>query len=179
MTVSYTIDPAAASDAPGLVALRSGVVAEGEFLVSETGEFPASLDALVARVRMTHPSGGPPNRCMFVARARFQTIGVIEVQPGGFRRNRHVGHIEVLVRADWRGKGVGRGLLERVLAWSETSAVTKLSLAVYAHNTPAIRLYRSCGFTEEGRRIAEYRFPDGSFRDDVLMARTVGPASLL
>ena len=76
------------------------------------------------------------------------------------------------------GKGVGRGLLERVLSWSTTSAVTKLSLAVYAHNMPAIALYRSCGFTEEGRRVAEYRFPDGSFRDDLLMARTVGSTPL-
>jgi ribosomal protein S18 acetylase RimI-like enzyme len=174
MLASYSIDAAAASDAPGLIALRTGVVAEGEFLISEAGEFPASLDAVIARVRMTAPNGGPPNRCMFVARARFQTVGVIEVQPGAFRRNRHVGHIEVLVRADWRGKGVGRGLLERVLSWSANSAVTKLSLAVYAHNMPAIALYRSCGFTEEGRRVAEYRFPDGSFRDDLLMARTVG-----
>ena len=53
------------------------------------------------------------------------------------------------------------------------SPLEKLSLAVYAHNLPALSLYRALGFQEEGRRVGEYRFADGSLRDDVLMALPV------
>jgi ribosomal protein S18 acetylase RimI-like enzyme len=49
----------------------------------------------------------------------------------------------------------------------------KLSLAVFADNSPAIGLYRSLGFIEEGRRIGEYREEDGRLRDDLIMARSV------
>lgn len=75
--------------------------------------------------------------------------------------------------ADWRGRGVGRALMDRALEWASRSPLQKLALSVYAHNAPAIALYRKLGFEEEGRRVAEYLFPDGSYRDDVLMARFV------
>jgi RimJ/RimL family protein N-acetyltransferase len=44
---------------------------------------------------------------------------------------------------------------------------------VFAHNARAVALYRKFGFEEEGRRLREYRFADGSWRDDILMARPV------
>ncbi len=102
-------------------------------------------------------------------------MGVIEVQPGTFRRNAHVGHVELLVRADWRGQSIGRALMTEMLAWCRGSSLRKLALAVYAHNAPAIHLYRSFGFVEEGRRVGEYRFPDGTFHDDLLMALPLFP----
>ncbi len=173
MVADFTLAPAVSSDAAGLISLRAGVVAEGEFLVAEPGEFVVSIEAMIVRIRAGDAAPGS-SRCLFVARARHQVIGVVEVQPGAFRRNRHVGHVEVLVRRDWRGRGVGRALMERMIEWAGTSAVRKLALAVYAHNLPAIALYRSLGFVEEGRRVGEYAFPDGSVRDDLLMARAVG-----
>lgn len=172
MAADFTLAPAVSSDAAGLVALRASVVAEGEFLVAEAGEFPLSIEAVIVRVR-AGDAGPGSSRCLFVARARHQVIGVVEIQPGAFRRNRHVGHLEVIVREDWRGKGVGRALMTRVLDWAQTSALSKIALAVYAHNLPAIALYRSLGFVEEGRRVDEYAFPDGTLRDDLLMARRI------
>lgn len=168
MAPPFTIAPASPSDAAGLIALRTAVVAEGGFLIAEPGEHAPTLDAVMARIRAASTGA---SSAVWVARARFQVVGMLEVQPAPFRRNRHVGHLEIMVRADWRGRGVGRALMEALLAWSPGSALSKLALAVYAHNAPAIALYRAYGFTEEGRRIAEYRFPDGTLRDDVLMAR--------
>lgn len=179
MPADFQIAPAVSSDASGLISIRSSVVAEGEFLVAEPGEAPMAIDMMIARVRsqaVGEPDGGAARsgRCMLVARARHQVIGMVEVQPGGFRRNRHVGYLELMVRSDWRGQGVGRALMNRILDWATTSSITKVSLAVYAHNAPAIGLYRSLGFIEEGRRIGEYKFPDGVLRDDVLMALVLG-----
>lgn len=178
MPPEFAVAPAVTSDAAGLIALRTAIVGEGEYLVAESGETAMPIDMMIARVR-GHSVASPDTRtarCMFVARARHQVIGMVEVVPGGFRRNRHVGYLEIMVRADWRGKGVGRALMERVMAWASQSDVRKLALSVYAHNTPAIGLYRTFGFVEEGRRVGEYQFPDGSFRDDLIMARWLGGA---
>lgn len=170
MAPPFVVAPAAPSDAAGLIALRAAVVAEGRFLVAEPGEHVAPLEAVAARIRAAG-AGHPPTAGVWVAHARYQVVGMLEVQPGPFRRTRHVGHVEIMVRADWRGRGVGRALMGALTAWSPGSALDKLSLAVYADNAPAIALYRACGFVEEGRRRGEYRFPDGTLHDDLLMAR--------
>jgi ribosomal protein S18 acetylase RimI-like enzyme len=45
----------------------------------------------------------------------------------------------------------------------------KLSLSVFAHNEPALGLYRKLGFVEEGRRVKHYRRADGQLWDAVEM----------
>jgi ribosomal protein S18 acetylase RimI-like enzyme len=55
---------------------------------------------------------------------------------------------------EWRGKGVGRRLLEMALA--RTSGLT---LVVDARNAPAIRLYRSAGLAFVGAREVFLYFP--------------------
>jgi RimJ/RimL family protein N-acetyltransferase len=45
----------------------------------------------------------------------------------------------------------------------------KLCLEVFAHNAAAIALYRKSGFTEEGRRVRQYRRADGEQWDSIMM----------
>jgi RimJ/RimL family protein N-acetyltransferase len=42
---------------------------------------------------------------------------------------------------------------------------------VFPHNTAAIALYRKCGFTEEGRRVKQYRRASGELWDTIMMGR--------
>ena len=64
-------------------------------------------------------------------------------------------------------------LLAAVQAWAEANEMLgKISLAVFADNERAVQLYRSRGFTDEGRRVGEY-LEDGVLRDDLLLARSV------
>jgi len=66
----------------------------------------------------------------------------------------HLGRMAVL--ADWRGKGVGRALLERLL---EEAARQKLvHLALHAQ-TRATGFYRRFGFVEEGPEFMEAGIP--------------------
>ena len=66
----------------------------------------------------------------------------------------HIGRMAVL--ADWRGKGVGRALLERLL---EETALQKIRhLALHAQ-TQAAGFYRRFGFVEEGPEFMEAGIP--------------------
>jgi ribosomal protein S18 acetylase RimI-like enzyme len=63
--------------------------------------------------------------------------------------------ISIGVEAAWRGRGVGRALLEALVAHARTDGHTALSLSVDGRNAPALALYRSIGFVETGGGSAE------------------------
>lgn len=67
------------------------------------------------------------------------------------------GHIlDVAVHSNYRGKGVGRMLVERVLHDCSERGAEFVSLEVRQSNESAIGLYRQLGFLETGRRKAYY-----------------------
>ena len=57
------------------------------------------------------------------------------------------------VAPDARGAGVGRDLVERVVAWAGSHDFPVLRLLVTQTNDGATRLYERCGFTDEGVRL--------------------------
>lgn len=147
------------------------MLGEGEWFITEPDEFPEGVDTKVAVIRDAARSA---NGVFLVARQDHVLVGWAQVVGGGRRRTRHVGRLEMMVDARVRGVGVGTALLGAVVAWAERSPIVhKLSLNAFAHNTRALGLYRKFGFQEEGRRVREYQFADGSWRDDVLMYRWV------
>lgn len=66
----------------------------------------------------------------------------------------HIGRMAVL--ADWRGKGVGRALLERLLEEARQQGHTHLALHAQTH---ASGFYRRFGFVEEGPEFMEAGIP--------------------
>ena len=57
----------------------------------------------------------------------------------------------------WRGRGVGSALVHAAIERARGEGLHKLCLEVFPHNAAAIALYRKWGFTEEGRRVRQYR----------------------
>ncbi len=84
-----------------------------------------------------------------------------------------VAEVSVYVRESARGQGVGRALLEHLVAASEAEGIWTLQGATFAENTVSLRLQASCGFRVVGRRerIAQV---DGVWRDTVLTERRSG-----
>ena len=54
----------------------------------------------------------------------------------------------LFVREDFRGRGLGRELVQRLLQEAHTQGATKALLQVSAENVTAIKLYESLGFTQ-------------------------------
>ena len=74
------------------------------------------------------------------------------------------------VDPDYQGRGIGRAMMDRLLAWAEPDAV--VFLEVRTDNEPAIELYRSLGFVTVGLRKRYYR---ASGADAYTMRRGEGP----
>jgi RimJ/RimL family protein N-acetyltransferase len=64
----------------------------------------------------------------------------------------HVGSLGVGVISAFRGRGVGRALIEAALQKAKEERFKRIELEVYASNTVAIALYEKFGFEREGLR---------------------------
>lgn len=59
-----------------------------------------------------------------------------------------VGLIEDMVIAEaWRGRGIGRRLLEAMEAWASTRGLSRLQLLTDRHNLPALSFYEAQGWS--------------------------------
>ncbi len=79
--------------------------------------------------------------------------------------------LNLAVAPEERGRGVGKLLLDAVLAEARERGLRRVTLEVAADNAPGIRLYRSAGFSIVGRRRRYYR--DGG--DALVMRCGIGP----
>ena len=79
-------------------------------------------------------------------------MGAITLERDPRSKVRHVGHvIGTMVHADQIGRGVGRALLEALMARANADdELQQLTLTVTAGNAAAERLYARAGFTEFG-----------------------------
>jgi len=55
---------------------------------------------------------------------------------------------DVVVAEGWRGRGIGRALLDHVLAWANERGATRAQLLVDLDNPPALEFYRHLGWSE-------------------------------
>ena len=83
---------------------------------------------------------------------------------------RGVAEVTVYVTESARGKGIGRALLEALIAESEKNGIWTLQASIFPENTASVELHLRCGFREVGRRerIAMLR---GVWRDTILFER--------
>lgn len=81
----------------------------------------------------------------------------------------HRAQLGMGLNAEYRGQGLGKKLLQEAIAWAKTEpSLHWMDLSVFAHNTPARKLYSSVGFIEQ------YNFEDkirvnGLSIDDIYM----------
>jgi len=79
---------------------------------------------------------------------------------------------DLAVSPDARRRGIGRALIDRLLADLEAEGVTAVFLEVRESNRAARALYESRAFRGVGRRRGYYRLPP---EDALLLKRELGP----
>jgi L-amino acid N-acyltransferase YncA len=87
-----------------------------------------------------------------------------------------VAEVSVYVGENYRGQGVGRALLERLIEASEENGMWTLQAGIFPENEPSIALHEACGFRKVGVRERIGRM-GGRWRDTMLLERrstTVG-----
>ncbi|GAA5913033.1 hypothetical protein JCM6882_005542 [Rhodosporidiobolus microsporus] len=67
-----------------------------------------------------------------------------------------------------QGKGYGKEIMEWLLEMAfQRFNLHRIEGEVFSWNEPAIKIYKSCGFVQEGRR-REAMYQEGEYRDDLI-----------
>jgi L-amino acid N-acyltransferase YncA len=82
----------------------------------------------------------------------------------------HVADISVYVERSWRGKGVGRLLLERLITLARQLGYHKMVLAAFPFNTGGMALYERVGFKTVGVYREQGQL-DGRWVDVIVMEK--------
>ena len=112
-----------------------------------------------------------PRHPVIVAEVDGRVVGWASLNPFNPRRAYdHVADLSVYVERGWRGKGVGRRLLEGLIALARQIGYHKMVLAALPFNAAGTALYERCGFT----RVGVYReqgLLDGKWVDVLIMEK--------
>lgn len=95
-------------------------------------------------------------------------VAVRQVSP----RPVYAGVVEhsVYIAAHARGHGVGKALLQALIAATEAAGIWTIQSGVFPENTASLALHATCGFRVVGvrERVANHH---GKWRDDILVER--------
>jgi ribosomal protein S18 acetylase RimI-like enzyme len=158
--VGAVVRPMAAGDIDEALAMFGAVAEEGVWLGTEAGfdvqrrreAWLAGLDDPAQRAFVGVTDGG-----VIVGMASFTLASY------------GVADIGMAVADRWRGRGLGRRLLDALIAAAGDLGAHKVALQVWPHNQRAIALYRSRNFVVEGRLLRHYRRRNGEVWDAVVM----------
>jgi GNAT superfamily N-acetyltransferase len=137
------------------------------FTSDAAGERLKPPHAYLGRLGLDRPEGG---HFLLGAFAASGLIGALGCDRDGRPKVRHLAQVVgMMVRAEWRGKGVATALLQMCIEEARAAGVETLTLSVTAGNHSAERLYERAGFVRYGLLPDAVR-ESGRSHDKALMA---------
>jgi RimJ/RimL family protein N-acetyltransferase len=113
---------------------------------------------------------GNEDSLVLIAELDQQITGLLFFMPNTKKKNSHTGEFGVSVHPGFQRQGIGRLLIEALLAWAkENPRIEKVYLNVFATNKHAINLYQRLGFAEEGRHVKAVKQSGGEYVDVLQM----------
>ncbi len=136
------------------------VAGEGRWIGSE-----APIERDTRRGQLVETIEGDERSVRYVAVAHGVVVGSLGIE----LRPYNVADLGMFVHRQWRGRGVGSGLIDAAIAWARSVGAHKVALQLWPHNHAALALYRKFGFQQEGRLRRHYRRRNGELWDALVM----------
>jgi len=159
MNTRPTIVPMTPAHAEAVLAIYATGIATGNATFETAAPSWAAFDA------------GRLARHRFVALDGGEVAGWIACSPVS-ARPAYAGVVEHSVYVDpgHGGRGVGRALLEALIASTEAAGIWTIQSGVFPENTASLALHRRCGFRDIGvrERVGQH---NGVWRDVILIER--------
>jgi len=157
------------SDGPDMIRYLKVTAAETPFLLHEPDEITVTEEQEEKFLRDVERS---PRELMLLAFVDGVHAGNCSATAIGVsRRHDHRCSVGIALYQAYCGAGIGRRMLETVLAAAKSLGYEQAELEVFAANTGAIALYRSLGFEIFGTFPRNARYDDGRYDDAYWMMK--------
>jgi GNAT superfamily N-acetyltransferase len=100
------------------------------------------------------------------------TATLILNEPGS--RASHVASFGIAIHPDFQRKGLGKRLIATLEQIARDRGIKKIEVNFYEGNSAAA-LYQSLNYDFEGRRLKKGRLNDGTYVDEILLSKFIGP----
>lgn len=122
-------------------------------LITQLG-YPSSQEELAARMKILR---GMPERANFVAVLDGRVVGLVGAYLDyALEINGVCGRLTGLVVDEgYRGRGIGKRMLEWIEAWLRERGATRITLTSGNQRGEAHKFYRALGYEETGLRFAK------------------------
>jgi len=138
-------------------------------------------DLLFVRRDLSHPkvvdawmrsldAGRMPS---LAARHRGSMVGCTAIVVDELSWSKHVGELRVLVAPEWRGRGLGRALIQECFAQALELGLRKLIAQMTVEQRAAIAVFEELGFRAEALLAGHVADRDGGLHDLVLLSHDV------
>ena len=122
-------------------------------LVTQLG-YPTSSSEMENRLQiiLAHP-----DHIIFVAEVSSTVVGLVGAYTGysiGFTGT-YGRLIGLVVDVQWRGRGIGKMLMEQIERWLREKGATRIIITSGKQRTEAHRFYEALGYTETGVRFVK------------------------
>lgn len=164
-----TIRPATMDDAAETLSLKLSLLREGvaDALLPEECNFDIQQEQLWINQFLVNRLG-----LMLVAEADGNILGFIYFSAVDAFRCRHTGEFALGMYETWRKQGLGKVMIEALMAWiKQQPEIEKLCARIYDINPAALAVAEKMGFVEEGRLKNHLRIAHGKYSDVVLVAK--------
>jgi RimJ/RimL family protein N-acetyltransferase len=162
IAMTYRIVPITVAHIPGFRAAVDSVAREHLYLAML--EAPPANE--VRKFVLGNIRNGAPQ---LVAIADETIVGWCDVLRKPRETLKHSAILGIGVVKPYRGRGIGKSLIESALQSARASGITRIELTVRTDNAAAKKLYESCGFVDEGICRRYLRIGD-EYKDCYLMA---------
>jgi len=158
--------PLEVQDAAQLIDFMSACYEESPYLTLEPGEFSFTLEQEEDWIRKAQ---GPGSLCL-VAEVEGQLVANARVYSlSKSSKLRHRASLGITVRRAYWNLGIGRALMEALIAYVRDWGFEQVELEVFGQNQRAQGLYRSLGFELCGELPRAFRQKDGSYDSQLQM----------
>jgi RimJ/RimL family protein N-acetyltransferase len=153
-------------DAQSMIDLVNALDTETIFLAREPGEFEMTLEKEQTFLAEQKES---ESTLFLVCLVDGKVMGSCQASCMTRRRFRHKASVGIALRQTVCGLGIGRKMMNALIAWGRERGLSHLELTVDSANLPALKLYMSLGFLVGGCQYRARKLADGTYRDDYYM----------
>ncbi len=157
------------SDAEALLRQQKQTSGETPYLIVGPEEIDWTQEEQAGRIRRWNAA---PDKLRLIAEADGALAGAAIVYGVGLQsRLRHRCSVDITLRRDFWGMGLGTALLGELLCAAKAAGYEQAELEVVSTNAPAVGLYKKLGFETVGTIPRAMKYRDGSYADFLFMVK--------